>query len=56
MCGKNEDMVILNHIKGTRFEVVTAVTMVGTTFWIVTPCSLVEFQRFGGTYRFHLQD
>jgi hypothetical protein len=25
-------------------------------FWIVTPCSLVgAYQRFGGTYRLHLQ-
>jgi hypothetical protein len=33
-----------------------AVTMKGTIFWDVMPCSLVEnYQRFGGMYSLHLQ-
>jgi hypothetical protein len=38
------------------FEVLTAVTMRISIFWVVTPCSLVELRRgFGATYRLHLQ-
>jgi hypothetical protein len=32
-----------------------AVTMKGTVFWLVMPCNSERAQRFGGTYRLHLQ-
>jgi hypothetical protein len=38
------------------FEVLTAVTMKSSIFWYITPCCSVKVnQRFGVTYRFHLQ-
>jgi hypothetical protein len=37
-----------------RSEVLTAVKML--IFWVVTLCGFVDiYQRFGGTYRLHLQ-
>jgi hypothetical protein len=34
------------------FEVLTAVVMKSTIFWVITPCSPVKVnRRFGGTYR-----
>jgi hypothetical protein len=40
-----------------RFEVHTAVTMNARVIWNVTLCHLVDqYQDFGGTYFFHLQD
>jgi hypothetical protein len=39
-----------------RFEVFTAVTMKKAVFWDVAPCRNGVNRRFGGTYRFHLQD
>jgi hypothetical protein len=39
------------------FEVSTAVVIKGIIFWDMTPCSPLSYnQRFGGTYRLHLQD
>jgi hypothetical protein len=39
-----------------RFQVHMAVKMSMLVFWVVTPCGLVgRYQRFGGTYRLHLQ-
>jgi hypothetical protein len=38
------------------FEVLTAVVMKSSIFWDITPCSPLKVnQRFGGTYRLHLQ-
>jgi hypothetical protein len=40
----------------SRFEVIAAVVMKSTTFWVITPFSLTKFNgRLGGTYRFRLQ-
>jgi hypothetical protein len=40
-----------------RFEVPAVVKMWIVTFWVVTPYGLVDVhQRFGGTYRLHLQE
>jgi hypothetical protein len=40
-----------------RFEVLRAVQMSVLVLWVVTPCGLVgRYQRFGGTFCFHLQD
>jgi hypothetical protein len=36
-------------------EVLTAVTMKNAVFWDVAPCGFIINQRFGGTYRLHLQ-
>jgi hypothetical protein len=37
-------------------EVLTAVVMTSTIFWVIMPCSSLEVNRlFGGTYRIHLQ-
>jgi hypothetical protein len=38
-----------------RFEVFTAVTMKTVVFWDVVPCRSCVNQRFGETYRLHLQ-
>jgi hypothetical protein len=38
-----------------RFEVFTAITMKNVVFWDVAPCRYFFNQRFGGTYRLHLQ-
>jgi hypothetical protein len=39
------------------FEVLTPVVTKTTTFWDITPCSMMEVnRRFGGTYRLHIQD
>jgi hypothetical protein len=37
------------------FEVITAVTMESTVFWVVMPCSSHRPRSFGGTYLLHLQ-
>jgi hypothetical protein len=38
------------------FEVITAVVMNISIFWDITPCSPLRVnQRFGGTFRLHLQ-
>jgi hypothetical protein len=42
--------------KYVRFEDFTAVTMKNVVSWDVAPCSTCVTQRFGGTYRLHLQD
>jgi hypothetical protein len=43
-------------INGVRFQVFTAVKLWIELLWVVTRCSLVGgYQRFAGTYRFHLQ-
>jgi hypothetical protein len=34
------------------FEVLTVVTTKNTTIWILTACTSVEIQRFGGMYDF----
>jgi hypothetical protein len=49
MQGKN---ITLRYV---RFEVFTAVTMKNAVFWHVAPCRYFVNQRFGGTYRLHLQ-
>jgi hypothetical protein len=36
-------------------EVLTAVTLQSTAFWVVTLCSSEVAWRFGGTYRLHLR-
>jgi hypothetical protein len=39
-----------------RFEVLTAVRMSVLAFWVAVPCRLEDrYQRFEGTYCFHLQ-
>jgi hypothetical protein len=38
------------------FEVFQAVTMKSAVFWDVAPCGFIINRRFGGTYRFDLQD
>jgi len=39
-----------------RFEVITAVKIKFVVFSVSAPCSMVVvYQRFGGTYCFHLQ-
>jgi hypothetical protein len=39
------------------FEVLTAVDRKSFTFWNITPCSPSKAsERFGETFRFHLQD
>jgi hypothetical protein len=43
-----------NH-NGCKMEVFTAVTMKNAVFWDVTPFRSCVNQRFGGTYRFHIQ-
>jgi hypothetical protein len=59
----------MNFIRGVRFEVLPAVTVVSAILWDVAPCSLTEvyqwdvtpcsltevYQCFGRTYCFHLQ-
>jgi hypothetical protein len=37
----------------TKLEVLTAVTMKSTVFWVVTPCSLEPVRHYR-TYRLHL--
>jgi hypothetical protein len=38
------------------FEVIMAAKISMLFFWVVTPCRLAgRYQRFGGTYYFHLQ-
>jgi hypothetical protein len=39
-----------------RFQVITGVKGSIVVVWVVTPCNLVSFQRFGGTYHFRLHD
>jgi hypothetical protein len=39
-----------------KIDVLTAAKIWTVVFWVVTPCNLVGgYQRFGGTYRAHLQ-
>jgi hypothetical protein len=38
-----------------RLKVLKAVTIKSTIIWDHTPCSLVIYKRFGGTYWLHLQ-
>jgi hypothetical protein len=40
-----------------RSEVLTAVKMSMLVFWVVKLCGLIgRYERFGGTYCFHLLD
>jgi hypothetical protein len=40
-----------------RTELLNTTYIKSTIFWDITPCSLLSVKRrFGGTYRFHLQD
>jgi hypothetical protein len=38
-----------------RYEVLTAVTMTSTVFWVVTSCSSEKALRIAGTYSLYLQ-
>jgi hypothetical protein len=39
------------------FEILTAVVKKTSSFWDITPCSLLKIsRRFGGTRSLHLQD
>jgi hypothetical protein len=48
-------MVLKQIVTYARFEVFTAVTIKNAIFWDVAPCTSCVNQRFGGTYRLHLQ-
>jgi hypothetical protein len=51
---ENEGAVQINVLH--RFEVLTAVVMKSTVLWDIRPCSPLKVnQRFGGTYRLHIQ-
>jgi hypothetical protein len=44
------------HFNSIGFEVLTAVVVESSIFWDITPCSQLKVnQRFGRTYRLHLQ-
>jgi hypothetical protein len=51
------DLIMLyNYYADVGFEVFTAVVMKSIIFWDMMPCSPLSCnQRFGGTYRLHLQ-
>jgi hypothetical protein len=45
-----------SFIRGNaRFEVFTAVKIQFEVFWVLTPSSVVGYQRFGGPCCLHLQ-
>jgi hypothetical protein len=46
----------MNSLCLARFEDFTAVTMKNAVFWDVAPCICCINRRFGGKFRFHLQD
>jgi hypothetical protein len=50
-------VISYKYIDYVGFEVFTEVVLKSIIFWDMTPCSPLSFnRRFGGTYRFHLQD
>jgi hypothetical protein len=48
-------MVVAKNILYARSEVFTAVMIQVEVFWIVTPCSVVAYQRIGSPCFLHLQ-
>jgi hypothetical protein len=55
-CSVIEWITNINYIKCVGFEVLTPMVVKSTIFWNIALCSpLKGNQRFGGTYRLHLQ-
>jgi hypothetical protein len=53
---RTEGLLNTNLDQGVRPEVLTAVVMKSTIFWVITLCKPLRVnRRFGGIYRLHLQ-